>query len=216
MSNALTVQDYNAPTAYDAFDHDEPGSSPIRGAEIRFSDGPYVTGKAKTPLELSRHFIALDKAGAWLFLKKDCQPEWVIHTPGTPKPERPACDEATWPIGLSGEPECPWRWCHLLYLMDVDSGETLTFTTSTNGGRIAIDELTQQIKSMRSMRAGAMLVIELQSVMMSTKWGSKRRPSFKIVSWRDRAASSGGDEPPAQLEAPEYDNSREYEEENVF
>ena len=114
MSNALTVQDYNAPTAYNSFDHDEPGSSPVRGANVKFSDGPYVIGKEKTVLGPTRRFIALDKAGALLFLKKDCQPEWVVHVPGTPKPERPESDKSTWPIGLSGQPECPWRWCNLL------------------------------------------------------------------------------------------------------
>jgi len=136
-----------------------------------------------------------------------------MQAPGKPQPERPECgDESDWPVGLDGKPSCPWKWTQFLYLMDVDSGETLTFSTSTSGGKIAIGDLTQQIKSMRGMQPGAMPIVELQSVQMPTKFGKKPRPFFKIVSWRNRA--SGGDEPP-QLEAPEYDNSREYEE-NVF
>jgi hypothetical protein len=47
---------------------------------------------------------------------------------------------------------------------------------------------------------------------MSTKFGKKPRPFFKIIGWRNRD-TGGGDEPP-QLEAPEYDNSRE--DEDVF
>jgi hypothetical protein len=97
--------------------------------------------------------------------------------------------------------------------MDIDSGETLTFSSSTSGGKVAINDLTQQIKSMRSMKRGAMPIVELSSVQMSTKFGKKPRPFFKIIGWRNRAVAN--EDPPAQLEAPEYDNSREYEE-NVF
>jgi hypothetical protein len=73
-----------------------------------------------------------------------------------------------------------------LYLLDADTGETLTFSSSTSGGKIAIGDLTQQIKSMRQMKPGAMPVIELQSVQMLTKFGRKPRPFFKITGWRVR------------------------------
>ena len=118
----------------------------------------------------------------------------------------------TWPLDLSGNPSAPWKLTYLVYLMDVDSGETLTFSTSTSGGKIAIGDLTQQIKSMRGMQPGAMPIVELSSVQMSTKFGKKPRPFFKIVSWRNRASA---DEQPPQLEAPEYDNSRDREYEDV-
>jgi hypothetical protein len=208
--NALTVQNYNAPTAVDAWDCDDPDASPIRGGNVKFADGPYVVGKEKTPLDPTRRFLALDKAGGWLFLKAGCSPEWVMHLPGTPKPERPESDESTWPVGLSGSPECPWRWCHLLYLMDVDSGETLTLSGSTAGMKIAVNELAQQIKSMRNLKPHAIPIIELQSVMMPTKWGSKRRPSLKVISWRTRTTE---EVPPEQISGRDYD--AEYAEMNA-
>jgi hypothetical protein len=212
MSNALTVQDYNAPTAYDAFDHDDPDASPIRGGNAKFDAGAYFIGKEKTLIQPDRRFVVIDKASGWLFLKKDCPAEWLMATPGQPAPERPECgDESTWPLDLSGNPSAPWKLTYLVYLMDVDSGETLTFSTSTSGGKIAIGDLPQQIKSMRGMQPGAMPIVELSSVQMSTKFGKKPRPFFKIVSWRNRTVA---EEPPPQLEAPEYDNSRE--DEDVF
>jgi hypothetical protein len=153
MSNALTVQDYNAPTAYDSFDHDEPGASPIRGGNFKFDGGAYFTGKEKTLVDPARRFIVLDKAQGWQFLKKDCPAEWVMHIAGTPKPDRPNCgDESDWPVGLDGKPSCPWKWTQFLYLLDADTGESATYSTSTSGGQIAISDLTQQIKSMRNMR----------------------------------------------------------------
>jgi hypothetical protein len=208
MSNALTVQDYNAPTAYDAFDHDDPDASPIRGSNVKFDAGAYYTGKEKTLVKPDRRFVAIDKAAGWQFLKKDCPAEWVMATPGQPTPERPECgDESDWPVDLSGNPSCPWKYAHFLYLMDIDSGQTLTFSSSTSGGKVAINELTQQIKSMRTMSPGAMPVIALESVQMSTKFGKKPRPSFRILNWRDRTNRQEMD-PDQGL--PPYDG-RDYE-----
>jgi hypothetical protein len=109
-SNALTVQDhYQVPAAVgDAFDHDDPDASPIRGGNVKFDGGAYFTGKEKTLVDQARRFVVLDKAAGWQFLKKDCPAEWVMHLPGTPKPDMPECgDESTWPVGLDGRPSCP-------------------------------------------------------------------------------------------------------------
>jgi hypothetical protein len=65
---------------------------------------------------------------------------------------------------------------------------------------------------MRSMQPGAMPVIQLQSVKFPTKFGAKLRPNFKVISWKNRAVAD--EQPPEQLVAPEYDNSRE--DEDVF
>jgi hypothetical protein len=208
-SNALTVQDHYQPPAVDSFDYDDPSASPIRGGNAKFDAGAYFVGKEKTLLAPERQFIALDKSAGWVFLKAGCPAEYVMQSPGQPKPERPDCgEEADWPLDLNKQPSCPWKWTLFLYLMDADTGETITFSSNTSGGKIAIDELTQQIKSMRSMRPGAMPVIELQSVPMPTKFGKKPRPFFKITSWRNRTVAV---EEPPQLEAPEFDNSREHE-----
>jgi hypothetical protein len=185
--NALVTQDhYQVPAAVDAFDHDDPDASPIRGGNAKFDGGLYYAGKEKTPVEKNRKFVVLNKAQGWQFLKKDCPAEWVMWNPGAPKPEQPECPEETWPMGLDGKPSCPWKWTQFLYLLDVDTGETLTFSSSTSGGKIAISDLTQQITSMRFMKPGAMPVVQLESAMMATKFGKKPRPFFKITGWRAR------------------------------
>jgi hypothetical protein len=104
-----------------------------------------------------------------------------------------------------GTATCPWKWTNFLYLLDAKSGDALTFSSSTSGGKVAISDLTQQIKKMRSTRPAAMPIVELESVQMSTAYGDRLRPAFKIVGWQNRAAA---DEEPPQLE-PEY---REHEE----
>ena len=205
--NALVTQDHYQPPAVDSFDYDEPGASPIRGGNSKFDAGAYFVGKEKSLLAPERRFIVLDKASGWVFLKAGCPAEYLMQSPGQQKPERPECgEEADWPLDLNKQPSCPWKWTLFLYLMDVDAGETITFSSNTSGGKIAIDELTQQVKSMRSMRPGAMPVVELQSVAMPTKFGRKPRPFFKIVGWRNRT-SGGGDEPPPQIS----DDGRDYD-----
>jgi hypothetical protein len=73
--------------------------------------------------------------------------------------------------------------CALLYLLDPLTAETFTFTSSTWGGLRGIDDLTQQIKLMRTTEPGAVPIIELQSTAWSTKFGIKQRPFFKVVGW---------------------------------
>jgi hypothetical protein len=204
---------YQTPAvAGEAFDYDDPSASPVRGGNAKFDAGAYFVGKEKTLIQPDRRFVVIDKASGWQFLKKDCPAEWVMATPGQPAPERPECgDESDWPLDLSGNPSCPWKFAHFLYLMDVDSGETLTFSSSTSGGKVAINDLMQQIKSMRSMKPGAMPIVELSSVQMSTKFGKKPRPFFKITGWRSRTT----DEPPQEQISDQRDYERDYEAEAV-
>jgi hypothetical protein len=121
-SNALTVQDHQAPFGVDNFGHDDPAESPVRGGNAKFDGGAYYVGKEKALIESERRFIVLDKASGWQFLKKDCPAEWVMHNPGAPKPDMPECgDESDWPVGLDGKPSCPWKWTLFLYLMDAET-----------------------------------------------------------------------------------------------
>jgi hypothetical protein len=214
--NALTVQSHYATPAVDAFDHDDPGASPIRGLNAKFdNDGAYKVGREKTKLEEDRTYVVLDKAEGWQFLKKDCQPEWRMRTPGEPKPEMPHCPEDSWPLGLDGKPSNPWKWYRFLYLIDSASGESMTFSSNTVGGRIAISELTDQIRQMRFMSPGALPLVQLKSVMMPTDWGKRPRPHFRIVGWKSRdiqpRIEDHADGDPGPMAAPDHPMDDEIE-----
>jgi hypothetical protein len=189
MQNALAT----IPPPIDSWDAAADDLGPVRGTNVSFDAGAYFAGigKAKTPIESGRMFVATELAEGWLFLKKDCPPEWVMRNPGEPMPEQPFVAEDEWPSDLSGNPAHPWKWTRLVYLLDKATGETLTFSSSTNGGRIAIRDLTSQIREMRNLQPGAVPIISLQSQMMSTQFGQKPRPFFKIEGWKIR----GGDAP---------------------
>ena len=193
MSTALaSIPPKKPPT--DNWDTAGDEMSPVRGPNIKFDAGAFFIGKEKTLIEPGRKFVVTDRAEGWQFLKKDCQPEWVMRTPSEPKPERPFATEDTWPIGLNDKPEHPWKYTLFIYLIDAATGESLTFSSNTTGGRIGIDELTAQIRYMRNMQPGAVPIITLDSRMFNTKYGKKPRPHFKIEGWKVRD-TDGVDQP---------------------
>jgi len=188
--NALTVTNRDKPLAlvadgWDAQANDA-SASPVKGNSIKFDNGAYFLGREKTLIQPERQFVAIDIREGWLFLKKDCPAEYAMRPVGGPKPPRPESfsDPKEWPDGFDGKPADPWRYSKFLYLLDPVSAEVFTFSTSTSGGRWGISDLTDQIKLMRSTRAGAIPIVELQSRQMKTKFGMKPRPFFQVVSWR--------------------------------
>lgn len=200
-NTALTPISASALTPTDNWDVAGDELSPMRGPSIRFDNGAFYTGREKTKetlIDAGQKFVVLDRAEGWQFLKKDCPAEYLLRKPGEDKPAQPFVDECEWRKNLNGEPEHPWRWTFFIYLLNVANGEALTFSTNTNGGRIAVGDLTDQIRMMRRRKPGAVPIIELQSRQMKTKYGSKPRPHFQIKGWR----LIGDDQPGMRDEQP--------------
>jgi hypothetical protein len=188
------------PDSFDAAANDVT-ASPITGKSGKFDANldQYVTGREKIQFGVGKQYVVIGRAEGWVFLKKDCPPEYLIRVPGQPKPAQPIVDKEAWPIGFNGQPEHPWKWTYFLYLLDTATGEVTTFSTNTVGGSIGVRELQEQITFMRKMRPGAVPIVALSSVLMQTQYGSKKpRPAFTIVSWKD---TGGGGELKA-LEKP--------------
>jgi hypothetical protein len=182
------AQTQNAVTVADGFDAAELDrtESPIRGVDTRFKDGGYFNFADEIDTE-GRGFAVFDLAAGWLKLEKGCSPEYLMHKAGEPKPAQPHVEKEDWPLNLNGQPEHPWRWTRYLYLLDTSTGEISTFSSSTVGGRIGIDELRDQISFMRKVRPDAIPIVSLQSKDMPTSFGgTKPRPYFKILGWKTR------------------------------
>jgi hypothetical protein len=60
-----------------------------------------------------------------------------------------------------------------------------TFTSSTGGGRIAFENLEDQIARVRRAHPGSAPVIKLAMKPYSTRFGPKTRPHFQVVGWRN-------------------------------
>src|SRR5262249_12442599 len=95
-----------------------------------------------------------------------------------------------WPSDLNGKPEHPWKWTHFIYLMDVTTGEACTFSSNTNGGRAAFRDLTDQIRTMRKMKPGAVPIVALESSIMTRGRTSRSRDGdYGSILSRDTAMS---------------------------
>ena len=98
-----------------------------------------------------------------------------------------------WETGLDGKPRPPWQRQCLVYLLDGTNAERFTFINSTVGARIAVENLKDKVKWMRAMRgADVFPLVELSSAPMKTKMGTKIRPDFRVVEWRQLGDGEAG------------------------
>ena len=105
---------------------------------------------------------------------------------GAPFPEREELGDlaaSQWEPGPDGHPRDPWQFARFLYLVDDESAEAFTFTTSSFGGREAITTLADQVERMRVARPGAVPVVALGAAPMQTRFGRKSKPVFRVVRW---------------------------------
>jgi hypothetical protein len=86
--------------------------------------------------------------------------------------------------------------------LDIETCEKLTFVSASIGAKIAVCALQDRVAWMRKLR-GADVVpqVELSFKPMSTRFGMRKRPDFKIVGWLDLRAGAGAS-PPAVRQLP--------------
>jgi hypothetical protein len=179
--------------------HSSEGSGFIRGPMIKFADWRYTRGGEPFALADTSQFLAIDLAMAWVKFVEGEPPVHVLQQRNGYLPDRNTLgdlDESKWEMKF-GERQDPWHNTRYVYFFNPDSAEISTFTTSSGGGRFAVDQLAGQVKLKRRFTPGACPIIELRAA----KWGKqfpKSRPDLKVVGWQ--AIGSGGQ--PQQLAAP--------------
>ncbi len=97
--------------------------------------------------------------------------EQLVRRPGERLPERENLshtNEDEWPTGPGNEPQDPWQNTRLVYLVDPDTAEAFTFSTSSWGGRSAVIELGDQISRMRAAHPDAARPRRLPAELTST------------------------------------------------
>jgi hypothetical protein len=127
-----------------------------------------------------------DTSAAWVRWADGKPAEYRVRRPGESLPDRDDLgdtDESEWQTGPDGKPRDPWQNTRFVYLIDPETAEAFTFSTSSWGGRGAVIDLGDQIKRMRFARPGAVPVVELHAAPMPTKFGKKSKPLFKVVDW---------------------------------
>jgi hypothetical protein len=185
MSNDLT-QDYPADDGW-GDTADEASSRMIRGSLLKFADWRWTSGKERTPIADGTSFVAMAVAAAWIRWEDRKIAEQRVRRPGERMVEREDLghdDESEWETGPGGDPQDPWQNTRYVYLVDPQSAEAYTFSTSSWGGREAVVDLGDTIARMRRVHADAVPIVELRAREWPTKYGRKSKPYFKVVGWK--------------------------------
>jgi hypothetical protein len=199
--NQLTRIDNNNVTpcddGWDAVPTSDSGM--IRGRLAKFTDGHYPINKSSEPAD-DRELAVFGVVTLWIKWVGN-KPEHRVTQPGQRHPDRDEMgdlDQELWEAGLDGKPKDPWQDTRYLYLVDPNTGEEITFTTPSAGGRKAIGDLKNQIANVRRAHAAAIPIVRLESEMWKTKFGLKRKPLFRVIGWKQGGASGFNE----QNEAP--------------
>jgi len=131
--------------------------------------------------------VALATAAAWVRWKDGKPVEARVREPKKKLAERDELDdtdEAHWDKGPDGKPRDPWQNTRLVYLVDPNTAEAFTFSTSSFGGREAVINLGDQVARMRVAHPNITPVVSLEAAPMITRFGKKSKPVFRIVDWK--------------------------------
>jgi len=160
----------------------------IRGVLLKFIDGGWADADgAKVPA--STKLLAWAMTQALQLWRNKLPVETILKQPGVPLPDvdelNRSIPQAQWEIGLNG-PRPPWAKQHIVYLLNAKDGSEFTFVSHTVGAAIAVERLQDKVKNMRMLRGDRVLpLVELANKTMPTKFGSKLRPEFVVVEWRN-------------------------------
>jgi hypothetical protein len=166
------------------------GGRPI----LKFADRQFTLGKDRDEIAAGTRMIFRSTAHYWrLWLPDENDPDKlkpgkiVRQKPGQRFIERgelePAYnDENQWPL-YKVEPQDPWRNTRAILFEDPDTGDQCVFTTTSKSGKNSVVDLCGEIQRQREVHAGAYPIVELRWANFETDWGTKSKPSFKIVQW---------------------------------
>jgi hypothetical protein len=134
---------------------------------------------------------------------KDKVPEVIIDKP-LPDPEvlNATIPQSEWEIGLDNKPRPPWAKVFVVYMVDVNTGQTYTAVNSTTGWKMAFEALSEAVTVKRMLHGGTRMlpIVNLQSRPFKTSFGDRKRPHLQIVDWRATGSTTSL---PAAKETPQ-------------
>jgi hypothetical protein len=186
----------------DGFDNAGTDDRLIRGSILSCVDGVW---SCKDGTDLPPKLIVLACTEAIQRWENQTPTETFVKRPGQPLLSvddlNAKVPKKKWEPGIDGEPRPPWTHQYVAYLFDPRDASLFTYLNSTAGARIAIRELRDKVGMMRALRGAKVVpVVELKSKPMKTQFGTKLRPYFHILEWRDLSG-----EPRARIASPALD-----------
>jgi hypothetical protein len=98
-----------------------------------------------------------------------------------PRATLPDRNEAGWPVGLSGNPEDPWKDQAHLIMQHAETGELVTFSTISETGRNAVSRLQQHYDRMQRTHPDMYPVVRCKLGGFQGKFGWTHVPVFAVV-----------------------------------
>jgi hypothetical protein len=164
----------------------EGGERVLRGDLLKFSDGHWLVGREALPLKQGVRLVAMGTAAAWVRWADGKPDKYIVRQTHVPFPEREELgdhDESAWENGPDDKPRDPWQSTRFVHLVNPETAAAYTFSTTSWGGRGAVIDLADAITRYRQARPGAAPVVVLESAPMTTRFGKKWKPVFKVVDW---------------------------------
>lgn len=169
---------------------DEIAPSGIVGRLIKFTkEGHFIFSDTDEEIDPQEDFVCLadETLVSWVKFNDGEAPTKIggllYHGFVLPPRDRLGdCNEVTWPIGLSGRPEDPWKHEISLVLRRPATLELATFSTMSKTGRRAVGSLLKHYNRLRSSNPGAYPVVRLKpSGYQDSRYGFVNTPSFVPV-----------------------------------
>lgn len=157
---------------------DDVAPASVVGRLIKFSkEGKFVFADDKSEVDENVVWLALcdETLVGWIKFRAEDEAKTKAKKPpdrvqgllfdGFVMPPRDTLDEvdpAKWPIGLSDDPEDPWKHQMCLVLQQAETREMATFATTTITGRRAVGELLRHYKRIRRTNPGEVPLVRLK------------------------------------------------------
>src|SRR5262245_17723655 len=167
----------------------------LMGQLLRFRKGEWLAGPDKEKIAAGTHFVGImnEARHGWIKWTQDGDGiKTPVHVVGKTvenfqppdRAELDCQDETTWPIGLSGKREDPWRSVAYLPLASLDGEQLLTFKTDTKTGVPAFWKFVDRYQWLGRKHLGQYPIVEIQSSGYEDKrYGWIDTPTLKIVGW---------------------------------
>jgi hypothetical protein len=181
----------------------------LRGTLLKFADWNWVCGKEANPIEKGTQLVAIGTASAWVRWANGKPADYRMKPSGKPLLDREQLgdtDQTLWEKGPDAKPRDPWQHTKFVYLVDQNSAQSYTFSTSSFGGHEAVRNLADAIARMRTAHPNAMAVVALDAAPMATRYGRKSKPILRIVGWKAVGAGVWG---APQLPSPDLEPAYE-------
>jgi hypothetical protein len=198
-------QQSNNPLVAGGFDDDNDHDNRlIIGTKAKCTDGLWGAGDGSEMKPETRYLVrgTLTAAQHW---QGNMPIETIVREPGKAFPDVDSLNEkipvANWEMGLNGKPRPPWQVTRVVYLIRIPDGKLYTHLNSTYGTKIAVSNLRDQVSTMRMLRGTDVVpIVRLDKAPFKIRHGTKQRPDFIPIEWREIGGAALQQQPANQIE----------------